>query len=507
MPVTRDDTDKLIDAGRRAVQSGDGEAALAVLRQAIGQSPRSRTARYWLANALRLAGRADEAETLFRALIAEDPADDDAGFGLAWLLREQGRPTAAAHTLVSLAQSTGHDLPDLLKIAGFLRDSNRFDEAIGVLLQARSLRPDDPGLAFRLGRLYQATGRFEEAREELHRALAGDPSLGGAWLSLAQVQRFEDANHPDLCSLRAAAKRRLGPEAELCAAFALGKACDDLGDWSGAWRAFERGNRLRRAMQPWDRALHERRLEGWLAAPVPSATDPGLHRRALYVVGMLRSGTTLVEQLLARHPRVTARGELNQLAHQAAAYEEGRTSLADAGKSLWTHLRLDGPEDCWYIDKNPLNFRFLGFLTRALPEARIVHLRRDPRDTCLSCYFQLFGHPDAAFADSLDDLAHYYHGYRRLMTHWESRLSGQLLPIRYEAVVSDAGASLEPIRSALGLNGSVTFDENAAQDRPIRTASAWQARQPVHGRSVGRWENYHVFAPRFFDALAELDHD
>ncbi|MEJ8569738.1 tetratricopeptide repeat-containing sulfotransferase family protein [Elongatibacter sediminis] len=496
----------LLAAGRQAMDDGHADTAVARFEQALALAPGRREIRYWLGNALRLAGRAQAAEQQFRDLLVEHPGDADTHFALAFLLREQGRGGDAALLLTDLARHDDAAPELLLKITGFLRDSNRFEEAIATLRLVMRQAPGDPSLAFRLARLHQATGRFDKALEAVRDALTGDPSLGGAWLSLAHLQRFEDPDHADLRRLRAAVDAPAGREAAMCIAFALGKAHDDLGDWRQAWDWYRRGNRLRHAEQAWDRdaCARERQSARTQACPVPPfPAHSGRH--PVYIVGMLRSGTTLLERLLDRHPRITARGELNFLAHQARAAKGSVPdpgALHAAGDLLWTQLRQDGDENLHYIDKNPLNFRFLGFLAAALPEARIIHVRRDGRDACLSCYFQLFQHPEAGFANDLDDLVDYHHGYRQLMDHWESVLGARILNVDYEKLAENTAPSLRRILEFLGLDWDDAMDADDQTSRPIRTASTWQARQPVHRASIGRWRNYRAFAPEFFDALA-----
>jgi len=505
-PVTPDDWKSLLAAGQLAVQRGDAQAAISALRGASELEPGAREVRYWLANALRMAGRTAEGEVLLRGLLAEQPADPEVVFALAWLLREQGRPADAADALTALARAPGMDIPRLMQVAGFLRDSNCFDEAIEVLQRGLDRQPEDPAMAFRLARLYQAIGRFEPAIATLRRVVDRDPSIGGAWLSLAQLQRFDDLSHPDLVRLMAAADRPLEPEAHMCVSFALGKAYDDLGRWDDAWAHYGQGNRLRRDMEPWDRAGWHRRCDALLAQPVDLPNESrSSARHPVYVVGMLRSGTTLVEALLDRHPRITGRGELNHVAHQAAILGRGRANRRAAAESLWTHLRLDGPEDGWYIDKNPLNFRYLGFIAQTLPEARVLHVARDGRDACLSCYFQLFQHPDAGFANDLGDLVDYYATYRRLMRWWETNMADRMLTLNYEDLVTEPRPVLRRALSFLGLEWSDALDSPASSGRPIRTASAWQARQAPHRESLARWRHYRDYAPDFFDAIAALD--
>lgn len=504
--MTNPDWQSLVAAARRAIERGDGDTAMAALAQARRSAPDERAVRYWLGNALRLTGRPAEAEAEFRALLRAESGDADSAFALAWLLREQGRPDAAAEALLAVSRAPGADLDRLLRVAGFLRDSNRYTDAIDVLERALALRAEDAGLRFRLARLYQATGRFDDALAQLRDATERDASLGGAWLSLAQLQRFDAADAPDFRRLRKAAARPAGPEAEMCLAFALGKAYDDIGEWRDAWHHYTRGNALRRAAQPWDRESWRRQCRAALtAAQQPAPIPPHPERHPVYIVGMLRSGTTLLEQLLDRHPRVTGRGELNLLARLAQSRPPH--DRATAAATLWTHLRLDGREDGYYIDKNPLNFRFLGLLAETLPEARIVHVLRDGRDSCLSCHFQLFQHPDAGFTDDLGDLLKVYRDYRRLMGHWQQTLGERLCTVRYEALVRDADEAVRRVLAFLDLEPAAAAEPSGGPERPVRTASAWQARQPVYRASIGRWRNYREFAPEFFDALQTLDEE
>ncbi len=248
------------------------------------------------------------------------------------------------------------------------------------------------------------------------------------------------------------------------------------------------------------------------AALKPQADSRLLQRKPVFIVGMLRSGTTLLEQLLDQHPGITARGELNFLAHAWKRWQQEQAKPAMAQElaaQIWQHMRQDGPEDQVYIDKNPLNFRFLPLLAAIMPEARILHLQRDGRDSCLSCFMQLFQHPDSAFSNQPDDLWQYYHNYQQLMRHSEQAMPRQIFTLAYEDLVKDSSAALAAVWDFLGLppleTGASGTGITAVTQRPIRTASSWQARQDVHNRSVGRWRNYHEFAPEFFDRIASLD--
>ena len=513
--MNQPDWQSLLRTGIAEIGRRQGEEARLHLAEAYRLAPSKRDVRYWLGNALRLCAQPVAAERMFRQLATEFPADVEIAFALAVLLRAEGRPADASGVLVQLAHAHGGDPATLLKVAGFLRDSDQYSEAISVMHMALDKAPDDASLHLKLARLYQAVGQFDAALGLLRKVVRTNPRMGAGWLLLSQLQRFSDDTSSDWQLIEQAARQPLGDEADMCLAFAHGKGLDDMGQWQSAWREFCRGNQLRNTSQPWDRQAWKRQLARSLqAACQPAAPVQNSGRHPVFIVGMLRSGTTLLEQMLNRHPGITARGELNFLAHLAKedpetmpVNETARVSRNNQalGNELWAGLRLDGPRQQRYIDKNPLNFRFIGFLLRILPEAKIVHVTRDGRDSCLSCFFQLLQHPDAGFSNSLDDLLDYYRGYRQLMDRW-CRLAGDRIhTVSYHDLVRETRPTLEGVLGFLDLGWDAAMESDSVDARPVRTASGWQARQPLHQRSLSRWQNYYAMAPGFFDAIAEVD--
>lgn len=223
---------------------------------------------------------------------------------------------------------------------------------------------------------------------------------------------------------------------------------------------------------------------------------------------MLRSGTSLLERLLARHPDVAARGELNWLPRIAGSVLSGELqgSAAEHLRALYLRQLARGESGYrFYIDKNPLNFRYLGLIDGLFPESIVIHLIRDARDVGLSIYAQVFEDESNGYAYHPDDIVHYFRGYRSLMAHWKSMIPGRIISVRYESLVSDPEDVLNSLHEAMGLNSPPNMLADSNRDDAVRTASAWQARQPVHRGSVGRWKNYRGFAPDFFRALAEVD--
>jgi tetratricopeptide (TPR) repeat protein len=506
--MSKPDWKTLLDAGIQAVRQQSPIRALQCLNEAFSLAPTERMVRYWLGNASRLSGDTSRAEQLFDGLLEEHEGDANTAFAKAFLQREQGRSGDAATTLLRLVKALPQDLETQLKVAGFLRDINHFEEAISICQQAVALSPQRADIRIKLARLYLATGDFDNALPRLRQALDVDGSFGGAWLSLSQLQRFKSMEDRDFLALENASRSEPAREAEMCIAFALGKANDDLGRWPEAWQQYTRGNRIRKSDQPWEQEKWNGFVSDSLKTAAAVQIQPN-NRKPVFIVGMLRAGTTLLEQRLDRHPLITGRGELNFLGHMAGLFPDiskiSEADKKDIAHELWTQMRLQGPQEAVYIDKNPLNFRFVNFLFAVMPEAKVIHIHRDGRDSCLSCFFQLFQHADANFSNDLNHLVDYYRGYRQLMTHWRTRFPGRIHDITYADLVESSEPTLAGVLDFIGADWNEAVLETGGQSRAVRTASAWQARQPLYRRSLGRWENYYEQAPDFFDAIARID--
>ena len=501
---------KLTENGIALLRQSQPVQALKQLKLAQQQAPKEREPRYWLANAYRMTGDTHRARTLFRKLLTENPGDFDTSFALAFLMRDSGAPADAAKVLLKAAKQPGVPEYQLLQIVGFLRDSNQYTAAIQVCEKTARLNPGSAELHFKLARLYQATGTFDAALMQLRKTLDLNPSLGPAWTILAQQKQFRADDDPEFMRIQAAAGQAYGLEADMCIAFAYGKALDDMERWPQAWAQYQRGNSMMSGAAPWKMNARKKFLEQTTASkPRNHQAVPGSGRSAVFIVGMLRSGTTLLEQMLDRHPNISGRGELNFLAHFA---EQDRASGSipesrrkEAEDLLWNQLRLSGPEDGIYLDKNPLNFRYFDILFEIMPTARVLHVTRDGRDSCLSCYFQLFEHADTAFSNKLEDLIEFYSGYRRMMARWEKLYSDRIYRVNYDDLVHSGADVLAKVLQFLGARWDESVTQTAGQERVIRTASVWQARQAIHTRSVARWRHYYDQAPQFFNRLAAID--
>ena len=403
-----------------------------------------------------------------------------------------------------------------------LEGAGKAEEALASFDRALAL---DPGYGEALdnkGVLLVELGRGEEAASCFEAAIRGAPRAVRPYYHLVQARRLQPAD-PHLAALKALAREadRLTFQDRIELDFALGQALDEAGDPGGAFPFLVEGNALRRAQIGYDEAVALAQLEAIEAAFTPELMtamagkgDPsGL---PVFVVGMPRSGTTLIEQILASRPGVFAAGETAALPDALAAQTiagGGRLDFPRSVKRLpakaWreigaryaARLRAAAPEAARVVDKRPDNFRLVGLIRLALPNARIVVARRDARDTCVSCFSKLFG-PGAPYSFQLGELGRYHRAYERLMAHWRRLIPAEaILDVDYEALVADPEGQGRRILAFCGLDGGAGKLEAHRTERRIRTASALQARQPIHTGAVGRWRRYEPFIGELLEAL------
>lgn len=470
-------------------------AAAAVLERGLVHWPASTLLRYLLGLALRAGGRPREAEQALRAVIAAEPTHADAPVALAFLLRDQGRLSAAAQTIVALWKQQPRTRDGDYRVVKFLQECQRHGDAEEVAESILEAHPRDAELLALLGENALLLGRFGNAQRRLRAAVETDPRQSAAWLRLAHTHRFAADDDADLALLRAAhARGDLHDDARVCIEFALGKAHDDLHERDAAARYWRAANARRRAARPWDAYGWTRFVDAQCRAPTLPAVAADPSTTPVFIVGMPRSGTTLVASLIGRNRDVRNRNELNWIAALAAnlGVAPAPAALASAGALYRAHLTQDDEPARCYVDKNPLNFRHLGLVAAMLPNAKIIHCRRDPLDTALSLWSQHFAHDDMRWAYDFGDIAAYWRGYEALMRHWRETLAVPIFDLDYETMVADSGATIARLAAFLGV-GEAQRDD--ATGHAIATASVWQARQAVYASSVGRWREYNAQLP------------
>jgi tetratricopeptide (TPR) repeat protein len=464
----------------------------------------------------RAAGRLPAAIAAYEQALALRPDAPNSWYNLARLQRQAGRFEAA---LASYAQALQRGIGEpeevhLNRGVIYADDLARSDSAETELNAALALNPSYVPALLNLGNLHEDRGEAGEARAAYERALAIDPENGMALARLAGVSALSGAGDPLLQRVRAAAARpgaEAGERADL--GFALGQALDRVRAYDEAFAAYAAANKAsREAGGSYDRAAHERFIDKLIAAfPAPAAFVPAGRESPIFICGMFRSGSTLAEQILARHEAVTPGGELPLLpaliAERLRPYPEAAAAAAPDMLAALRSAYLDGlrrihPDAALVTDKRPDNFLHIGLIKALFPEARIVHTVRNPLDNLLSLYF-LHLDPRMAYAQDLGDAAHWYGQYRRLMAHWRHLYPDDIHDFDYDGLVADPRPHIEALLGFCGLawrDACLTFHD---ADNAVRTASAAQVREPLYRRSSGRWRRYRRHVGGLLDALGE----
>lgn len=522
LELNADDAGTQNNLANALLDQGEVDAAATHYRRALELKPDSAEAHNNLGNALRRQGRLGEAAASYRQALILNPTFAGAHSNLSDVQRELGQPAAAVDSscraialepnLVSAHNSLGNawlDLGRFAEAAASYRQALALDPAfveghinLGLVARQQGLasaaeasclaaleaNPRAAAAHVLLAELKADRGLFADAEASFERALAIDAELPEAWAGIAHCRRMTVDDAAWAARAQRIADGRLLPRQEAHLRFAIGKYFDDIGDYDQAFRNFHRANELGKSYAvPYDAGLRTREVDGIIDAYPAGKAHAGIGSpdRPVFIVGMPRSGTTLAEQMLASHPGVFGAGELT-------FWQEVRPGPSSAGD----YLRLiDSLAPCAsrVIDKMPANFAALGLIHEALPSARIIHMRRNPIDTCLSIYFQHFrtGH---AYAHDLGDIAHYYWEYSRLMQHWRITLpEGAILDVPYEELVDDPETWSRKMLAFIDLPWDSACLNFQRTPRRVMTASKWQVRQAINRSSVERWRHYAGF--------------
>jgi len=455
----------------------------------------------------RAAAQWAEAEQRFRTALAADPGRHDAAIEVADLCVRRQRNSEAVALLDRYRASLDNSPYYLGMAADAYARLDLHQRAWARYRRACELPPE--GERFQEGLAASSTflGKTDEARSIYESLLARHPNHQRWHHQLSRLVTARDFGHVD--RMRAVLEAtRLPPERNIFLYYALGKELEDLGAWDEAFHYYEKAGAAAKRASGYDVGTDLAIMEAvssacdaaWLGSggPVAHTDERGT---PIFVVGLPRSGTTLVERIIASHSRVQSVGETFFL--PAAIRSESRVAAAPgmtpevvraaaAAPAARIHARyfeavqykLDGRP--MFVEKLPENWLWLGFIARSFPEARIVHVRRHPMDAC----FAMFKQSWFRFAYTVDDVGRYYLAYHRLMSHWRTVLNDRLTEIEYESLVTDQEGRTRALLDALGLEfepACLRFEENAA---PTRTASAVQVREKMHTRSVGRWKHF-----------------
>ncbi|MGX5803075.1 tetratricopeptide repeat-containing sulfotransferase family protein [Bradyrhizobium sp. Arg314] len=524
-------------------QAGRRQEAEALYRQVLGQQPNHAAALHFLGLLLHQTGRSEEGLELIEQSVTLQPRNADFLNNMGTVMRDLGRVAAAVDFFrgavdirpeqLAARDNLGSSLKQLGQfdaaeeiyrgtigrnpfhvrartgLAETLQEAARLDEAITLFRESLSIRPKDAELLYGLGVAMMEKGKLDEAADLARQAVAVAPAMAKAWLLLTQVKRQTERDK-ELSGMEAEhAKAPQGSLARMQLSFGLGKANDDLKDYGRAFDYFAEGNAIRRQGIDYDPVRTRDEFEAMKAVfdkaffenhkPSDISDDT-----PIFVVGMPRSGTTLVEQIIASHPQVFGAGELNVLktavgkqfpmsmpgGFPAGIADMPDSAFAEAGQAYLDMLHTRYPGLRHVTDKMPGNFLLVGFLHMMLPKAKIIHCARDAAATCLSIFKVHFRGDSHRYGYDLGELADFHNLYADIMAHWHKVLPGVVHDVRYEDFVADQEGQTRALMAYLGLpwdDKVLSFHET---DRPVRTASAAQVRRPMYQGSVDLWKRY-----------------
>ena len=461
-------------------------------------------------------GRWRDSENLLRRAVELAPGWTAAKANLALVLGRMGRPGEALELLDDIFEAEPEEIGHWNLKAATLGRLGDFDEAIAIYQQVLAQAPGQPRVWLSYGHMLKTVGKQAEGITAYRKALEINPALGEAWWSLANLKTVEFDEADIAAMTKALASKGLSDEDRFHLDFALGKAMHDAGRNDDAFAYYAKGNKLRLNSQPYDRArlseTVDRCIEKFTAeafAERPGgcpAPDP------IFIVGMPRAGSTLVEQILSSHSKVEGTSELTDipaLARQGGPYpkaaleltaDQRRDTGADYLKRTSVQRRTERP---FFIDKLPNNWLFVPFIQLILPNAKIIDARRHPLGCCLSNFRQHFarGQP---FTYDLADIGHYYADYVRLMAHVDAILPGKVHRVIYERMVDDTEAEVRALLDHVGLEFEPACLEFHKTERAVRTASSEQVRRPIYREATEEWRPYEPFLEPLRAALGAV---
>jgi tetratricopeptide (TPR) repeat protein len=431
----------------------------------------------------------------------------------------------AAEQAARLALNEEPENPEALTLLGqVLHETDRYDEAINVLEQALKKAPESPEALNFYGVALKSVGRLDEAREYILKALKLNDSMYGAYANLNDLVDFSEGVGEELFNrMDAIFESVKNPEADqfLALHFAYAKALDDRGQHEKALDHYITGGRMKRAQLDYKESDTHGFFDSIRAAFPKEVFEnrkfEGLDDdRPVFIVGMPRSGSTLVEQILSSHPDIYGAGEVKYLARALGQLRDRFPSLPKypemmgkitpaqidiVAKNYQQALSTGAGDSKRITDKLLTNYFFLGLINLMFPKAKVIHTRRDPVDTCLSGFTKLFK-DDMPHSYDLSELGRYYGKYRELMEHWEKVLpEGFLTTVDYENVVADTEKEAKRLIEFLGLPWNEKCVEFHKSDRPVKTASVAQVRKPIYKTSVQRWKKYGPGLQPLVDAI------
>ena len=491
-------------------------------------------------------GNLGEAEKIYREILSDDPNNVDALRLLALLASRTGAVDQAINMLENCTKIAPDyalawenlakmyrqkDDPDSLQKAAFcfrkateLRPnwaegwaglgtmqtrSSQHEEGIESYKKSIELKANQPRVHLSLGHVYKTTGNQEACISSYNEAISFDNNFGEAYWSLANLKTYKFSGE-EISSMEKKIELTEVPEREkVHFLFSLGKAFEDMGNYDESFEYYKRGNDLNRGRTTYDpkaiEALSERLKQFFTEERFHENKDFGDNSSApIFIVGLPRSGSTLIEQILASHSKIEGTMELPNIMNIArklgnstkdrTAYPEVIESLqgsdlTDLGKSFIDETQFLRTGKQYFIDKMPNNFSHIGLIKLILPNAKVIDARRNPMDTCFSCFKQLFARGQA-FTYDLSEIARYYVNYVNLMDHWDKVLPGYVFKLQHEDLINNQEGVTRDLIDFCEVDFESSTLEFYKTKRAVKTASSEQVRQPINTKGVNQWKNY-----------------
>ncbi len=496
--------------GSLLLELGSPEAAIAPLRLALSRAPENPEAATNLAFALWKAGLGAEAADVARKLLVKHPNLTAARIALGLALVEDGLPRQAAKVFQDLIQSTPPNADFHYELGRALSAAQDFTGAIAAFEAGLALNPKHLNTLNELGTSLMNSGAFDRATALFEAAIAAHPQSGSGYYNLARAVDLppDDARVVKMQSLAATSR----PTDKILLNFGLAKTFEAAGDPPKSFAALKAANDLRRAELAYEPAFENHFFANLKArhwAPDTTLTPTtAAQPRPIFILGMMRSGTTLMEQIISAHPQVYGAGELDYLGKAVMA--EMRVGDAPFDRATQTRIReyyltriANLPTDRpWITDKMPANFALVGVILRALPEARIIHMRRDPIAVCWSIYKKNFSGNRLRFSNDLGDIAAYYDHYADYMAFAEAQAPGAICHVDYAELTKTPDPVIRRVLDYCDLPFDAACLAPEKNDRTIQTASFQQARSGIYQGSTSKWRGFEPYLKPLIDHFA-----
>lgn len=456
-------------------------------------------------------GVTDDAEQLLEAALEFDPGFHLGRFDYVGVLQKRQKFEAAFKHAGYLKEAQPDDFNYQRLYANACLNVGRHEEAIEIYNRVLAVDPENPQILLMCGHAAKTIGRIEEGIDYYRRCYSAKPDYGDAFWSLANLKTYTLSDEELAIAQHSEEANQTTPVDRIHLCFALGKAFEDRHDFPLSFEYYDRGNRLKLT----ELAYHSDLVTTEIDAQIAACDDALIKTKAtlghpapdpIFIVGLPRSGSTLLEQILASHSDVDGTFELPNILHTVAKLNGRRMAnesanypgvlkdlsadeLFQLGKAYIEETQVHRAEAPFFIDKMPNNFRHIGLIKMILPNAKIIDARREAMACCFSCFKQLFAQGQA-YTYGLQEIGQYYRDYVRLMDHWEQVFPGEILRVQYEDVVSDVETQVSRLLEYCNLEMQSACLEFHKTDRLVRTPSSEQVRQPIYREGLQQWQNF-----------------